>query len=69
MDAVAYMKSVYDKKEPNPYDLIIIDINNPDCSSGISPGPEFYSKEFLENIKVKNLTNCCVSLMQGKMRL
>ena len=46
------MKSVYEKKDPNPYDLVIIDLNNPDLSTGISPGPAFFSKEFLESVKV-----------------
>jgi len=52
MDAFEFMKQIYARKEANPYDLIIIDLNNPDLSTGISPDTRFYSNDFLQEIKV-----------------
>ena len=51
-EAEEYLKELYGKKEANPYDLVIVDINNSDLTTGISPGEEFYSKEFLGQLKV-----------------
>ncbi len=57
VDAEKYMKALYARKEPNPYDLVVVDLNNPDFSTGINPGPAFLSKEFLTDVKVRDTRN------------
>lgn len=49
--AEEYLKELGEKKEKNPYDMVIVDINNPDLSTGISPSENFYSKDFLSQLK------------------
>ena len=40
------------KKDIKPYGMVIIDINNFDLTTGISPDEKFYSSDFLKQLKV-----------------